>query len=111
MRTASIWSTVGLGTCLGWFAGIANADTNYELAERLAEVIVSKDVCGYVLDEAAIQAAIEKQVTANDWEFPNTLEINISSEKNSLEGLDELQTKLWCQQLTRAGKKRGFIKP
>ena len=105
------WSIAWLTCNLTWFAGIAEADTNYELEERLAEVIVSKDACGYVLEEAAIQAAIEKQVNANDWEFPNYMETNIYLEKQTLESLDELQLNLRCQQLTRAGKKRGYIKP
>lgn len=111
MKFNRFWSIIWLACNLTWFSGLAEADTNYELAERLAEIIVSKDACGYVLEETAIQAAIEKQVNDNDWEFPNSLEINISSEKYTLESLDELQLKLRCQQLTRAGKKRGYIKP
>jgi hypothetical protein len=104
-------SFFGLLLGLGSMIDMVEAETNYVLAERLAEIIVSKDACGYALEEAAIEAAIEKEVNAKDWEFPNTLEVNIYSEKQTLEGLGELQLKLWCQQLTRAGRNRGYIKP
>lgn len=89
---------------------VALADTNYDLAQQLGNVISSQKRCGFEVDEIALQNAIEREVKPDDLEFPDTLETSIWSQGQDIEKFDTLQLKLHCKQIIRAAKQRGMIK-
>lgn len=105
-----MWSKLSWVIALSVLSAPSRADTNHEFAEQLGNLIASQDACEFQIDQDAVQKAIIKNVSEGDLEFPDALEINIWSQKRDLEGMDNLRLKLHCQQILRAGRKRGYVK-
>ena len=67
------------------FAGIIHHSgaTEPSLAGDLGSVLASEELCDLAFNQSAIQAFIEKNVSANDIDFPSTLyaETEVSRDK------------------------------
>jgi hypothetical protein len=87
----------------------ASADST-NIAIQLGNILGSEEPCGLSYDPAAIEAFIEKNVAADDMEFPGTLDMMTRAATRQIKEQGASAKTAHCSQVRRVAKANGFIK-
>jgi hypothetical protein len=78
------------------------------LANNLGSVLASEEKCGLSFNQKAIEAFIEKKVSADDMGFASTLNTMTSGSKAQLQRMSQSALTAHCTQIRRVAKSYGF---
>lgn len=81
-----------------------------QLAQNLGDVLASEKLCGLTYDQAAIQAFIEQEVSADDLGFTSMLSTMTQGAQFNHGDLSPSAKTAHCSQITRVAKHYGFTK-
>lgn len=110
MRGASLRSFfVGVLAVGVLVASGANA-TDPSLALNLGSVLAAEDYCGLSSDQGAIEAFIEKNVSASDMGFASDLQSMTSGQEYFQQQMSPSEKTAHCAQIRRVAKSFGFTK-
>ncbi|WP_321446894.1 hypothetical protein [uncultured Cohaesibacter sp.] len=90
--------------------GSVLADTNYDLAESLGNLIAAEEFCDLSYNQDAIVSFIEQKVPADDLEFANYLDTSIRLSSDQLNEMSGSRKTAFCTQIRRTAKHYGFSK-
>lgn len=91
--------------------GAAQAQ-NLEVMQKamaLGTLIGSEDYCGLVYDQAAIEGWIEGNIPADAMDFPQTLEMGVTSETYTQNDRSPSAKTAHCAAVSRTAKHYGFV--
>ncbi len=91
-------------------SGAVMADTNYDLAESLGNLIAAEKFCDLSYNQDAIASFIEQKVPADDLEFVNSLDTDILYASDQLSEMSGSRKTAFCTQIKRTAKHYGFSK-
>jgi hypothetical protein len=80
-----------------------------QIASALGSVLGSEKGCGLKYDQAAIEAYIEKNVSASDMEFVGTLGMMTEVTASDIEKMSLSQKTAHCAQIRRVARANKFI--
>jgi hypothetical protein len=86
----------------------ASAMDDTVLAANLGSVLGSEKLCDLTYDHAAIQAFIEKTVSARDMGFPSLLVLMTRGAESENESMSKSAVTAHCTQIARIAKSYGF---
>ncbi|WP_139267743.1 MULTISPECIES: signal recognition particle [unclassified Beijerinckia] len=103
-----------LATCLcGLLCGTAFAWDEAErstLARSLATLLASETPCDLAYNQEAIRRFIDKQVPANDMQFPTELTNSLFFRNEELKDMSTSQKTAHCHQIERIAKSYSFVR-
>lgn len=101
--------TIALVFCSVATAGAAQDLKSMTLANELASVLASEELCGLAYDQGAIAFFIEKRVRADDLSFANYLRLMTSGQEVQLKSITPSSKTAHCAQIRRVAKAYGFV--
>lgn len=78
------------------------------LATNLGSVLASEEKCGLSFNQKAIEAFIEKKVSATDMGFPSLLNTMTTGSKAQLQRMSQSALTAHCVQIRRVAKSYDF---
>lgn len=79
-----------------------------EIATNLGSVLASEQKCGLSYSQPAIEAYIEKNVPADDMDFPSTLSMMTQGSEFQMRDMSQSALTAHCSQIKRVAKSYGF---
>ena len=86
------------------------AATDGNLSLHLGTILGSEQFCGLTYDQSAIQAFIEKNVSADDMRFASELNSMATGTKYQNKEMTPSEKTARCTQIQRVAKSFGFIR-